>query len=124
MLYMDAGQHDRAEAEFAQSVSDPEAHASTWFWIIRGANFARATQLDAAERCHRTGTTMTDGDLDEAWLNLGLVLRAQGRYPDAIDAFRRALELTPDYEEAIDGLRSLDGIDEAQTQIVRLDGAA
>jgi len=39
--------------------------------------------------------------LDEAYLNLGLVLRAQERYKEALACFEKALELTPDYRKAI-----------------------
>jgi tetratricopeptide (TPR) repeat protein len=39
--------------------------------------------------------------VDEAYFNLGLVLRAQERYQEALACFEKALELTPDYREAI-----------------------
>ena len=33
--------------------------------------------------------------IDEAYYNLGLVLRCQGRLSEAADCFRKALELSP-----------------------------
>jgi hypothetical protein len=37
-----------------------------------------------------------EGCIDEAWLNLGFVLRAQGRYFEALECFRRVLALEAD----------------------------
>jgi tetratricopeptide (TPR) repeat protein len=34
-------------------------------------------------------------------LNLGLVLRAQERYEEALACFEKALQLTPDYQDAM-----------------------
>jgi tetratricopeptide (TPR) repeat protein len=42
----------------------------------------------------------TEGDLDEVYLNLALVARAQGRYEESLAYARQALEITPDYSEA------------------------
>jgi tetratricopeptide (TPR) repeat protein len=39
--------------------------------------------------------------VDEAHLNLGLVLRSRERYREALECFERALELSPDYESAL-----------------------
>ena len=54
---------------------------------------------------HRNATRCTKGAVDEAYFNLGLVLRAQERYQEALACFEKAIELTPDYEEAIDAQR-------------------
>ena len=45
---------------------------------------------------------------DEAYLNLGLVLRAQERYPEALECFERALKLTPDYSQALTAKNDLE----------------
>ena len=40
------------------------------------------------------------GPTDEAYLNLALVHRAEGQYEQALAYAQKALEMTPDYEEA------------------------
>jgi tetratricopeptide (TPR) repeat protein len=109
----DAGRHDEAEAWYAEALEDPEAAATGYLWIFRGSNFARQCQLRAAEECHRKAAALDHVDVDEAYLNLGYVLRAQGRYVEAGAAFRRALELCPDYPEAAEGMQSLEGVEGA-----------
>ena len=41
--------------------------------------------------------TLADPHHVEAWANLGLALHRQGSVEDAVEAFRRALELAPDH---------------------------
>jgi Flp pilus assembly protein TadD len=72
-------------------------------WIFLGAWLARHGRLQEAEAAHRRATAL-EGDVDEAFLNLGLVLRAQGRLEDAAAALERALELCGEYPEASDAL--------------------
>jgi superkiller protein 3 len=114
-LYEDQGQYELAESFYAQAVEHPKAEQMGWIWIMRGSNFARWNHLADAEKCHRKALELSDCDHDEAWLNIGLVLRAQGKYDEAIDAFNRALEICPDYEEAKERLESLRGIKGALT---------
>jgi len=77
-------------------------------YIYRGGALARHGDLRGAEAMHRAATACREGCIDEAYLNLGLVLRGQGRSGEAVDAFRKALELTPDYPEAADGLADVE----------------
>lgn len=44
---------------------------------------------------------------DEAYLNLGLAYRALGTYEQAISYFKNALQITPDYGEAIGALEGI-----------------
>ena len=46
-----------------------------------------------AVQCHK-------GCVDEAWYNLGLVLRALERYDEALECFGRALAIDPQYKDA------------------------
>ena len=39
---------------------------------------------------------------DEAFFNLGLLLRAERRYRDALTCFERAIELDPKYSDALE----------------------
>ena len=41
-----------------------------------------------------------EGDLDEVFLNLGLVMRAQGHYESAKAYLMKALEISPEYDSA------------------------
>jgi tetratricopeptide (TPR) repeat protein len=77
-------------------------------YIFLGAVQARQGKLDEAEESHRAATRCTEGYIDEAYLNLGLVLRGQGRLSAAAKCFRRAIELTPEYTEAIDALADVE----------------
>jgi len=77
--------------------------------ILMGSALAKAGRLDEAEAAHRDATVL-QGDVDEAFLNLGLVLRAQSRLPEARDALMQALALTPGYVEA---LAALDDVNRA-----------
>jgi tetratricopeptide (TPR) repeat protein len=49
---------------------------------------------------HARATRCIEGRLDEAYFNLGLVLRAQESFREAKEAFEQALELDPHYGEA------------------------
>ncbi|MBK6691851.1 MAG: tetratricopeptide repeat protein [Myxococcales bacterium] len=68
-------------------------------WIMMGCAYALAGRFTEAAACHQRAT-VCDGDPDEAFLNLGYVLRAEARFEEAREAFARALLLTPDYPEA------------------------
>lgn len=100
------GSLDDAEKWFRSATDDEIGAQKGWIWIMRGANLAYAGRFEEAAACHERAAQMP-GDPDEAFLNLGYVRRAQGRYADAIDAFRKALEITPDYREAQTALEGL-----------------
>ncbi len=65
-----------------------------------GALLASAGRLQEAEAVHRRATRCKQGCIDEAFLNLGLVLRALERYSDARKCFQRALDIDPKYKKA------------------------
>jgi tetratricopeptide (TPR) repeat protein len=92
------GRHADAEEWFAKAIQAAPADAQSHIFL--GGMLARLGQLERAAECHRRATTCRDGPIDEAWLNLGLVLRALGQYANARDAFDQALALNPDYAEA------------------------
>lgn len=72
--------------------------------IFLGSVLARDGKLLEAEAVHRSATQCDEGCIDEAYLNLGLILRALGRYSEARQCSERALELDPEYQEAQDGI--------------------
>ena len=63
--------------------------------VLLGAVYARAGRLHDAEATHREAVTCSEGPIDEAWLNLGLVLRGLERFAEADFCLRKALELDP-----------------------------
>ncbi len=69
-------------------------------YIFLGALLATSGRLTEAEAVHRQATHCKEVDRDEAFLNLGLVLRALGRFSEARRCFKRALELDPKYKAA------------------------
>lgn len=112
-LYKDAGNFVEAERWFELAAEDESACSQAWFWILRGSNLASQGQFKQAEYCFQRAVAINDENLDEAVLNLGYVLRAQGRYLEAREQFQQALELNPDYAPAEKALQSLVGIEQA-----------
>jgi tetratricopeptide (TPR) repeat protein len=100
-LHRDSGHYDEAERWYRKAIELDPDHAGKYVFL--GALLAQKGDLRAAEECHRKATRCSKGCVDEAYLNLGLVLRSQERYDQALECFRKALELTPDYEEAMTG---------------------
>ena len=99
-LYEARGDHDSAEKWYRKAAELNPNH--TWRYVFLGGLLAKRGDFSGAEACHRKAIQCSSGDvLDEAYLNLGLVLRAQERYKEALACFEKALELTPDYREAI-----------------------
>jgi tetratricopeptide (TPR) repeat protein len=79
-------------------------------YIYLGVMLAKNGQLDEAEALHRRTTACADGCLDEAYLNLGHVLRAKDRYLDALECFRAALRRDPLYEAAQEALADIEQV--------------
>jgi tetratricopeptide (TPR) repeat protein len=79
-------------------------------YIYSGAVLALRGKLKEAETQHRLATRCSRGCIDEAFLNLGLVLRAQEKYSAAAACFRRALALDPAYAEAKRALADVAGL--------------
>src|SRR5262249_19488573 len=69
-------------------------------FIYLGGILAKQGRLKEAELCHRKAVQLSTGPADEAYHNLGLVLRAQGKYGDALKYFNRAVKIDPAYKIA------------------------
>ena len=61
-----------------------------------------------AEESHRAAIACDQDLTDEAYLNLGFVLRAQERFAEAADCFREAISIDPDYRLARRALRDVE----------------
>jgi len=64
-----------------------------------GGMLARRGNLLEAEQAHRKAIQCTEGYIDEAYLNLGYVLRARERFAEALECFEKAWELEPEYDD-------------------------
>jgi len=76
-------------------------------WILRGALLAVWGRFEEAKAAHRRATFCEKGCRDEAWYNIGLILRAQERFSDSATCFKRALAIDPDYKIAKRALRDV-----------------
>ncbi len=85
-----------------------------------GGMLARRGNLIEAEQAHRKAIQCTEGYIDEAYLNLGYVLRARERFAEALECFEKAWELEPEYDDvktAIeDMIAVLDHLENDQTK--------
>jgi tetratricopeptide (TPR) repeat protein len=78
--------------------------------IYLGALFATLGRLDEAGVLHEEATGLTEGAIDEAWLNLGFIRRARGDYVGALDCFRRSLAIDPLQTDAQDALLDIEQV--------------
>ena len=104
----DQGRYDEAERWYRRAVQLKSEDAG-WH-VFLGALLARKGDLCGAEACHRKATQCAEGCVDEAYVNLGYVLRAQERYEEALQSFDKALEITPDYTEATVGKSDMEKV--------------
>ncbi len=120
-LYNDTGRYAEAEQYYLQLVVHEDWQEQGWVWILRGGNLALLGNYELAEFCHRQATTLVDVHADEAWLNLGLVLRAQGKYSAAKRALKKSLRLDSCCADTRKALKSLRGIEEALETVKQLE---
>jgi len=97
-LCRDRGDDASAEQWFRRAIDQEPADAHGYIYL--GCMLARLGRLSEAEETHRRATLCKRGCIDEAWHNLGLVLRAQGRYDEAAACFEAALKIDPQYKDA------------------------
>jgi tetratricopeptide (TPR) repeat protein len=99
------GDYKAAATWYRQAIEAVPREASGHIYL--GGVLAKSGRLKEAEAAHRAATRCIEGCLDEAFLNLGLVLRAQERYEEAAKCFEQALELDPKYSAAKRALRDV-----------------
>ncbi len=93
MLYRRKGQYRATERWFRKGIV--AAPKQTVNLIGLGAILARQGRLTEAKKYHRRAANLGD---EEGYFNLGLILRAQGNYKSAIEAFDKAIEIDPNFE--------------------------
>lgn len=104
-LYRYRSELDQAAGWYAKAIEDDPDEASSCIFL--GAVKARQGKLSEAEEIHQRATTCSEGLVEEAYHNLGLVLRGQSRLVEAATCFRRALEIDPQYNEAMEALEDV-----------------
>jgi tetratricopeptide (TPR) repeat protein len=105
-MYRYRGDFAIAESWFRKAIDEEPAEAGSYIFL--GACQARQGKLQEAEATHRAATGCSEGCIDEAYHNLGLVLRGQGRLAEAAECFRQAIERCPDYANAIEALTDVE----------------
>lgn len=113
------GHRLRAERWFARAGASKHSNCLDWFWILRGANLAEMGRFDEAEDCHRRAIQLDEHN-SEAYLNLGLVLRAKRRYSDALIALQRSHALDSNDAQTVEAIESLANIKEALSLVENL----
>lgn len=98
-LYRERGDYVNAEKWYRKAIDLEPDDAGRHIFL--GALLAKRGDIPGAEAAHRKATQCSKGAVDEAYFNLGLVLRAQERYQEALACFEKAVKLTPEYPEAI-----------------------
>jgi tetratricopeptide (TPR) repeat protein len=107
-MWKHAGKLAQAVRAFEQAIRcEPQ---STVGYILAGGCLARMGKLAAAEALHRRAVQCKEGALDEAWLNLGLVLRALQNHDEAAEALRKSLAIDPHYDEARTALADVEAL--------------
>jgi len=97
-----------AEAWYLKAIEGAPDAAQGYVYL--GGLLAKNGRLEDAERVLRRGVSCTEGPVEEAWFNLGLVLRARERYLDALECFRTAVGLDAVYEAALDALHDVEQV--------------
>ena len=105
-LFREAGDYDLAVDWYRRAVEAAPGDAT--YLIFQGCMLAKWGRFAEAEEVHRAATECAEGCIDEAFLNLGLVLRARGRFAEAADCFRAAIRLDPEYRAARRALRDVE----------------
>jgi tetratricopeptide (TPR) repeat protein len=104
-LHRARGEFKAAAAWYRQAIDAVPEEASPRIYL--SGVLARSGRLKEAESSLRAAVRCALGCRDEAYLNLGFVLRAQGRYEEAATCFEQALALDPKYAAARKALRDV-----------------
>jgi tetratricopeptide (TPR) repeat protein len=105
-LFQFAGDYDQSIKWHRKSVkADPK---DATYRIFLGGVLAKQGRLREAEKVYRSATSCAEGCIDEAYLNLGTMLRAQERFHEAADCLREAIRLDPKYRPAQRALRDVE----------------
>jgi tetratricopeptide (TPR) repeat protein len=95
-----------AAEEYCQlAISLAPDHATAYIYL--GVCYMSTDRIAEAEIQFAQATKCTDGAIDEAWYNLGRAQSVLGQTREAEISYRRALEIDPEYETALEELAAL-----------------
>ena len=97
-----------AESFYRLAIKEAPNDASGYIYL--GGMLAKVGRVSEAEPILQRATECLRGCLDEAYLNLGFVLRARGEYLRALEAFRESLRIDPEDQDSIDALRDMESV--------------
>ena len=99
----------KAQKRF-QLASEHPYPSSGLILFSKGTNYSMLESFEKALECFDEAIAIdTYKRKDEAYLNKGLVLRAMGKYDEAISAIEKSLKFDPSYEMAKSSLLGLGG---------------
>jgi tetratricopeptide (TPR) repeat protein len=115
-LYRYRGDFTEAEVWYQKAIYEDVEEATGYIFL--GCVQARQGKLEQAEQNHRRATQCLKGCIDEAYHNLGLVLRGQGRFSEAKVCFQAAIVIDNEYEAAIEALEDITAALELENSVV------
>jgi tetratricopeptide (TPR) repeat protein len=104
-LYRYRGDFASAEPWYQKAIDEDVDEAASYIFL--GGVQARQGKLKEAEETHRKATQCSEGLICEAYCNLGLTLRGQSRFAEAAECFRKAIEISPKYADAVEALEDV-----------------
>lgn len=104
-LHKASGGYETAACWYRRAIDAAPDQAGARIYL--GGVLAVSGKLKEAEAVLRAATRCSRGCRDEAYLNLGLVLRSLDRLEEAAECLSRALEVDPRYKPAKHALRDV-----------------
>ncbi|MDP7018999.1 MAG: tetratricopeptide repeat protein [Pirellulaceae bacterium] len=101
-LEKDRGCFDAAECHYRRAIDNAPDHPEPLIFL--GSILKRTCRFDEAEKCFTAAVECTKGYKADALLNLGYLLRSQGRFREAGVAFEQFLQTSPKHADAVDAL--------------------
>ena len=105
-LFGACGDYDQAAQWYRKAIEDKPTDTAGYIYL--GVLLAKQGRLIAAEEALREGTACSEGCVDEAFFNLGSVLRALERFAEAAECYREAIRLDPVCRVAKRALRDVE----------------
>lgn len=104
-MYRGQKRSDEAIAHYRQALKLQPNNAFAWN-ALAGATMDGMGSQDAYEQAEKAykEAIRHQSNIPEFYLNLGVLLREQGRHDEAMTLFRKAVELRPGYDLAIAGM--------------------
>jgi len=103
-LFNESGDLRTAEKWYRRAV---QYEANTSRLVFLGGVLAQQGRFAEAKRCHRRAARLATNLPDEAYYNLGLILRAERRYSEALIYFKKAIKIDPKYTFAKEGVKDV-----------------